>query len=155
MGILGSLTERQRRSRFSQADSVAQLPCRAKGGGSWSLICPVFRAIICQDNPRHICILWYFWTMIKSSFPYLSYQWSSRALRVLDMLKTLLEQILFSSFHLEHITAYGSYGECGWMDKLRKRPDLNEVWSSSSHPRAAGQEGALRPMAGFGTLVLW
>jgi hypothetical protein len=71
------------------------------------------------------------------------------------MLKTLLEQILFSSFHLEHITAYGSYGECGWMDKLRKRPDLNEVWSSSSHPRAAGQEGALRPMAGFGTLVLW
>ena len=61
------------------------------------------------------------------------------------MLKTLLEQILFSSFHLEHITAYGSYGECGWMDKIRKRPDLNEVWSSSSHPRAAGQEGALRP----------
>lgn len=154
MGILGSLTERQRLA-LAQADSVAQLQCRAKGGGSWSLICPLFRAILCQDNPRHICILWIFMVFLDND----QIQFSIFIISMIILStqgfghaeKTLLEQILFSSFHLEHITASGSYRDCGWMDRtrfgarvlirgLQGKRGLSDRWQN---------------MAGFGTLVLW
>ena len=40
------------------------------------------------------------------------------------------------------------------MDKLWRGHDLNKVWSSSSHPRAAGQDGVLRPTVGRGNFLL-